>query len=115
MQTIARSQTNSTAMPFRKSGFLASRRGSLKIVRRCKAGNGVPESSNLEGTAERARRAASSLGRAQGVSAEEFQAAVLLVFALYASMALLNAGPAWSTLVQDWQGFVEFLANGFFR
>jgi hypothetical protein len=46
------------------------------------------------------------------VSARELQGAVLLVLALYASMALLNLGAELNALAEHWQAFVDFLATG---
>jgi hypothetical protein len=40
----------------------------------------------------------------------ELQSAILFVLALYASMALLNVGTEWTTLVRHWQTFIDFLA-----
>ena len=45
-------------------------------------------------------------------SDREFHGAVLLVIALYASMALLNPEATWSAVVAQWQSFIDFLSTG---
>ncbi len=45
------------------------------------------------------------------VTGAELQTAVLLILALYASLALLNFRNEFSNLVQHWQSFIEFLSQ----
>lgn len=52
--------------------------------------------------------------RSERVTAEELQSAVLLVLALYASIALLDLRSELPVLVQHWRTFVEFLASTLF-
>jgi len=47
-------------------------------------------------------------------SSHSLQNGVLLVLALYASMALLNLGEAWSAFGRGWQQFIEFIVSGLF-
>jgi hypothetical protein len=46
------------------------------------------------------------------VNAEELQTALFFVLALYASVGLINLTSEWSTLLQAWPGFMEFLVYG---
>jgi hypothetical protein len=50
-----------------------------------------------------------------GVRAEELQAALLVVLALYASLGLVNLGSEWSTVLQYWHSVVEFVAGSLFQ
>lgn len=49
--------------------------------------------------------------RTETVKAQELQTAVLLVLALYASVAILNLRSELAAAAQHWQLFIEFLAN----
>lgn len=57
------------------------------------------------------RTTSHSQGVGGAVTGEELQSALLLVLALYASMAVLNLRAELSALVQHWHSFVEFLAS----
>jgi len=50
--------------------------------------------------------------RAGGVNAHDLQGALLLVLALYASVAILNLGTELHALAEHWQTFLEFLLTG---
>jgi hypothetical protein len=72
-----------------------------------------PERKGVSSQRGVSRRASGSYGSGVGnVSAEELQMALIFVLALYASMALVNLGAEWPSLLQHWHVFVEFLADG---
>ena len=52
-----------------------------------------------------------SVGRVTG---KELQSALLVVLALYASMAVMDLPSEFTSFVQQWQGFIEFLAASIF-
>ncbi len=113
MREAARSLTDSSkpddlllAVPAGHPSASPLRTGSTLIVPRPAA-----EGSGRTGKSKAAREEHLSPGT---VSSHGLQKGLLLVLALYASMALLNLESALSALSRGWQQFVEFLAGGIF-
>lgn len=49
--------------------------------------------------------------RSGTVTAHDLQGALVLILCLYASLAVLNLQSEFTTLIQQWHSFIEFLAH----